>query len=123
AWWKPRDFMPRAAPQATSAKRWNRRRRSAASASRTTSPGSPCSTPPTTRVGSPARRSSWPAASGNSTPEPVSFGLESPLEKTDEHDHSERRHRDLLQGLGQRPADRFLARLASFGRRLGRAND
>src|SRR6266404_5668397 len=72
--------MPRASPQATSAKRWNRRRRSAASPSRTTSPGSPCSTPPTTRVGSPARRSSSPAASGSSTPEPVASVLEDPSE-------------------------------------------
>src|SRR5438874_11015916 len=72
--------MPRASPQATSAKRWKRRRRSAVSANRTTSPGSPCSTPPTTRVGSPARRSSLPAASGSSTPEPVSSGLEYPWE-------------------------------------------
>src|SRR5690349_11531323 len=72
--------MPRASPQATSAKRLNRRRRSAASANRTTSPGSPCSTPPTTRVGSPARRSSSPAASGSSTPEPVASVLEYPSE-------------------------------------------
>src|SRR5207253_10960754 len=72
--------MPRASPQATSARRWNRRRRSAASANRTTSPGSPCSTPPTTRVGSPARRSSLPAASGNRTLEPVSSLLEHHVE-------------------------------------------
>src|SRR5439155_46571 len=68
--------MPRGSPQAISARWWSPRRRSAASASRTTSPGSPCSTPPTTQVGSPARRSSLPAASGNSTRGPVSSGLE-----------------------------------------------
>src|SRR5258708_9262456 len=67
-------------PKATAVRRWNRRRRSAASANRTTSPGSPCSTPPTTRVGSPARRSSSPAASGSSTLEPVASVLEDPSE-------------------------------------------
>src|SRR5258708_30475298 len=67
-------------PKATAVRRWNRRRRSAASANRTTSPGSPCSTPPTTRAGSPARRSSLPAASGNNSLEPVASGLEHHLE-------------------------------------------
>src|SRR5258708_6657913 len=68
--------MPRASLKATSAKWWNPRRRSAASANRTTSPESPCSTPPTMQVGSPARRSSLPAASGSSTLELVSSALE-----------------------------------------------
>src|SRR5438128_2043103 len=72
--------MPRASPKATFARRWKRRRRSAASADRRTSPGSPCSTPPTTRLGSQAKRSSLPAASGNSTLEPVASELEHPLE-------------------------------------------
>src|SRR4051794_31319259 len=72
--------MPRESPKATSAKWWNLRRRSAASVNRTTSPGSLCSTHPTTRVGSPARRSSSPAASGNRTLGPVSSEREDHLE-------------------------------------------
>ena len=40
-------------------------------------------------------------------------------EKADGHDHHDRRHGDLLQGLGLGPADRLQPRLAAFGRRLG----
>src|SRR5262245_53159836 len=68
--------MPRVSPKATSAKSWNPRHRSAALPSRATSPGSPCSMPPATRAGSPARRSSLPAANGNNSPEPFASGLE-----------------------------------------------
>ena len=39
-----------------------------------------------------------------------------------EHDHHQRRHDDLLQGLGHRPADRLLPRLAAQRRRLGCAD-
>ena len=38
---------------------------------------------------------------------------------TDGHDHHDRRHGDLLQGLGIGPADRLQPRLAAVGRRLG----
>ena len=39
------------------------------------------------------------------------------------HHHDRRRHRDLLQGLGDRSADRLQPRLAAVGRRLGRPDD
>ena len=41
-------------------------------------------------------------------------------ENLDGHDHHQGRHRDLLQGLGQRPAGRLQPRLAAERRRLGR---
>ena len=49
------------------------------------------------------------------------FGLPDLAGRTTRADsHHERRRRDFLQGLGQRPADRFQPRLASFCGRLGR---
>ena len=39
-----------------------------------------------------------------------------------EHNHHQGRHRNLLQGLGQRPGRNVLARLAAELRRLGRPN-
>ena len=43
--------------------------------------------------------------------------------RTHEHHHNERRHDDLLQGLGQRPGRHALARMAVERRYVGRPDD
>src|SRR3954447_22557704 len=45
-----------------------------------------------------------------------------PAEAAHAHDHHQRRHGDLLQGLGLGPTDRFQPWLAAIGRRLGHPN-
>jgi hypothetical protein len=62
---KQKGSIPLASPKATSAKKLNPRRHSAASPNPKTSPESLYFSHRTTRVGSPARRSSLPAASAN----------------------------------------------------------
>src|SRR6476659_6681751 len=49
--------------------------------------------------------------------------LTAQMERLDVHDHYDRRRKNLLQGLGIRPADRFQPRLAAVGGRLGRPDD
>src|SRR5437867_13263223 len=62
-----------------------------------------------------ARKERWvtlPVARSASTPRPTEAAAHG-------HDHHDRWHGDLLQGLGLGPSDRFQPRLAALGRRLG----